>query len=152
MKILNLGQSLFEVVVALAVSTVIITALVALASNSIRNATFSKNNTVASRYAQEATEWLRSQRDNDPTVFLSNAQGVWCMQTLSWENPQRLCDAGEEISQTPFVRNISFSTGTFVVNGENKTLITANVSVSWNDAQGAHEVRNSTDFSDWRQR
>ena len=66
------GQSLFEVVVALAISTLVIIAVVSLAALSIRNTDFSKNKTLASKYAQDATEWLRGQRDADFDAFASN--------------------------------------------------------------------------------
>lgn len=152
MKSINRGQSLFEVVVALAISTVIITALVALATSSIRNATFSKNKTIASRYAQEATEWLRSERDKDPQAFQTKAlTAAWCMQALSWDMSGH-CNAGDEIFQTSFKREVAFTIDQVLVGSSNKTLIRTDVSVIWADAQGSHEVRNSTDFSDWRQR
>jgi len=48
---MNKGQSLFEVVVALAISALIIITLVSVVGNSIKNATFSKNKTLAANYA-----------------------------------------------------------------------------------------------------
>lgn len=147
------GQSLFEVVVALAISTVIIVALVSLASVSIRNAAFSRNKTISSRYVQETTEWLRSQRDENSAAFITNAQGTWCMPSLSWDTTlHRACLVDEVIPQTQFSRSVTFTTSTVVVSGVDKTLINAEVLVSWEDSQGIHDVRSSTDFSDWRQR
>lgn len=147
------GQSLFEVVVALAISTVIIVALVSLASVSIRNAAFSRNKTISSRFVQETTEWLRSQRDDDPTAFIANAQGTWCMPSLVWDTSlHRSCSIDEVIPQTQFTREITFTTNTVFVGGVDKTLINAEVLVFWEDSQGVHEVKSSTDFSDWRQR
>ncbi len=142
------GQSLFEVVVALGISALIIVGLVSLVSNSIRNSTFSKNKTVAARYSQELVEWLRGQRDNEIATFETNVQTpVWCFSTLAWSNIGT-CLVGEEIAGTPFKREASFSSTT--VNG--KTLVQADVVVYWEDAQGQHEVRNVTNFADWRQR
>lgn len=144
------GQSLFELVVALAVTAIIIVALVALVSSSIRNASYSKNNSLAAGYAQEATEWLRGQRDTSITTFLVYAQTPsWCLKSLSW-GLQRGCleDNNDEIAGTPFRRQVDFNITTVSL----KTVIEVDVTVSWNDSQGLHEVKNVTNFSDWRQR
>ena len=59
---LKKGQSLFEVVFAVAVSALIITAIVILAGNAVSNSTFSRNKALAGRFVQEAIEWLRKER------------------------------------------------------------------------------------------
>ena len=143
------GQSLFEIMLALAITTLIIVAIVALTATSIRNTTFSKNKTLATRYSQEATEWLRGERDADFEVFEGRALiPQYCLPSLSWVAATvGACGAGQEIIDTPFKREISFSIS--VVN--DKTLIQASINVYWTDAQGLHEVRSVTNFSDWRE-
>jgi len=143
------GQSLFEIILALAITTLIIVALVALTATSIRNTTFSKNKTLASRFSQEATEWLRGERDADFSAFETRTlTPLYCLPSLSWSAASiGACTSGQEIANTLFRREISFSSS--VVNG--KTLIQAGVRVYWNDAQGLHEVRSVTNFSDWRE-
>jgi len=148
MKYSQSGQSLFEVVVALAISALIIVTLVSLVSNSIQNATFSKNKALATSYAQEATEWLRGQRDTDVNTFEANAlTPTWCLQDLSWRNTGS-CDTGEEIASTPFTREVNFTVDT--VSG--KTVVEADIYVFWTDSLGLHQVVSATNFSDWRQR
>ena len=145
------GQSLFEVVVALAISTLVVIAVVSLAALSIRNTDFSKNKTLASKYAQEATEWLRGQRDSDFEVFYSNtipSPRTWCFKTLDF-NQAGVCGASSMIGETVFYREVEFTNG---LTSGGQTSIRARVSVYWTDAQGSHEVINSTDFTDWRQR
>ncbi|MFZ5932782.1 MAG: PulJ/GspJ family protein [Patescibacteria group bacterium] len=146
---LETGQSLFEIMLALAISTLIIVAIVVLTSNAIRNTTFSKNKTLATRYSQEATEWLRGERDTDFTAFESRAATpLYCFPALSWASATvGACGSGQEITDTIFKREISFSGS--VVNG--KTLVEAGVKVYWTDSQGLHEVRSVTNFSDWRE-
>jgi len=147
-KNLQLGQSLFEVVLALGVITAITVGIVSLTVNAIRNAAFSKNKTLAGRYAQEATEWLRNERDNDFAVFETHAQTtLWCFSGLNW-NKIGDCGGPDKIMDTPLLREVAFSTN--LISG--KTVIEASVRVYWDDAQGAHEVRSVTSFSDWRQR
>jgi len=148
---MNKGQSLFEVVVALAISALIITTIVSLVSNSIRNSTFSKNKTLAARYAEEATEWLRGERDREITAFRTNIQtslnSPRCFNSLSWSGIGA-CSPGEVIADTPFTREMTFSISLIGA----KDLIQADIVVFWNDSQGYHEVRSATNFGDWRQR
>jgi hypothetical protein len=142
------GQSLFEVVLALAVIALIVIGVVALATNSIKNTTFSKNKTLATKYAQEANEWLRGQRDENISIFRSRVvTPFWCLPDLNWgiKNP---CSAEDVVPQTLFVRNLSFLSSVEA----NKLIITATITVAWGDAAGYHEVKTITYFTDWRER
>lgn len=160
------GQSLFEVVVALAISALIIGAIVSLVTNSIRNSTFSKNQSMAASYSQQATEWLRGQRDADIETFIVNAGiGTWCLSAstlpatsvpLNWTGENihpGLCSDSETIPGTPLVREASFAvTRQLGIKGVDVAIVEVDVNVSWSDSQGTHRVTNSTNFSDWRQR
>ncbi len=148
------GQSLFEIVVALAVSTLIIVAIVALASTSIRNSSYSRNNTVATRYAQQTMEWLRSERDINWNDFyaVASATPSWCMTELDWtiSNAKPNCSDNEFIPDTFFYREVVFTAGTIDVSGVPKQYVDAFVKVYWVDSQGEHQVSSTTRFSDWR--
>lgn len=142
---MNKGQSLFEVLVAIGVSTLIVVAVVSLVANSIRNTTYSKNKTLAARYAQDATEWLRGQRDADIDDFKSKATGIYCFNTLYWGN--------HDACQADMTGNVLRREGSFrTIPMSGKTVIEADVTVYWDDAQGTHEVRSVTNFTDWRER
>lgn len=142
------GQSLFEVVLALGVITAITVGIVSLTVNAMRNAAFSKNKTLAGRYAQEATEWLRSQRDADFNDFSGRASGTYCLKNpIDWSTHTN-CSTSDYISETVLFRKVSFTT----TSPGGKIIIEADVVVYWSDAQGYHEVRSATSFTDWRQR
>ncbi|MEJ2347576.1 MAG: hypothetical protein P8Y17_00035 [Patescibacteria group bacterium] len=146
-KFSNYGQSLFEVVIALGLATLIIVAIVSLATNSIRNTSFSRDKTISTRYTQEATEWLRGQRDEDWDAFITNVTFcpappyTQCLDTLSWGD----CGScgSDELIENRFTREVSFSDIT-------ADSVSMEVKVSWSDSQGSHEVRNSTTLTDWR--
>lgn len=59
----QIGQSLLEMVVAIGVTTLVLTSLVAAVVISIRNAHFARNQSLATKYAQEAIEKIRIRRD-----------------------------------------------------------------------------------------
>lgn len=147
---MNKGQSLFEVVVAIGISALIIVAVVSLVTNSIRNATFSKNKSLASKYAQDAIEWLRGQRDLNASTFQNNSLITnWCLSDLSWAHSAKCDPTVDFIGDTIFIRDLTFSTPP---DPSGKTITYATVTVSWVDSQGTHSVISATEFTDWRER
>ncbi len=152
---MNKGQSLFELVIAIGISALIIVVLVSLVGNALQNAAFAKNGTLAGRFAQEATEWLRGQRDADTNLFVANVSSqpydaARCFNTLSWS---AIGPCGEDDKLADFfIRQITFKSVNGVVGGVTKNIIEADITVSWTDSKGLHQVTNATDFSDWRQR
>jgi len=157
------GQSLFEVVVALAISALVIVALVSLATNSIRTSIYSKNNSLATTYANQAIEWLRGERDRNMVNFntqayrfRSNIFKCFNSQPLAWPTgtgAAPVCPTsgtGSTISGTPFVRQLKFIIT--MTPAPVKTIYEADVTVSWTDSQGKHTVTSATVFTDWRQR
>lgn len=142
------GQSMFEVVIALFIIAMIIVGVVSLSTNSLSNSIFSRNKTLAGRYTQEALEWLRSQREEDLSIFLTNiSTPTYCFTTLAWTNPGA-CGSGEVITGTIFSREAIFSSS--VVSGKN--IIEVDISTSWSDSRGYHEARTITNLSDIREK
>lgn len=146
MKNLQQGQSLFEVVVALAIVTLVLIAMVALTAFSIRNTTFSKNKTLATRLAQETIEWLRGERDQDWQQFKEKAAvPFWCLKGLTWEAPETVagqCREGDFIPDSIFTREVHFT-------DVSDDSIEARVILYWTDGGGYHEVASSTIFTNW---
>jgi Tfp pilus assembly protein PilV len=136
------GQSLFEVVVAIAISALIIVALVSVTSNSIQNSSFSKNKSLASTYADQASEWLRGQRDADIRSFVAKATvsspSGYCLSDLSFTTavPDPVHDCLVTIPGTIFTRWVNLNVDT----ESGKDVITADVTVSWTDSQGVHRL------------
>lgn len=142
------GQSMFEVILALFIITLILVAVVILSTSSISNSISSRNKTLASKYTQEAIEWLRSEREADITNFRSKISiSNYCLNSLNlnWTNTG-VCGSSEIIPETVFLRQVNFTTS--LVSG--KLIITANVVTSWNDSKGIHEARTITYFTDTR--
>lgn len=66
------GQGLIEVLAALAVAMVVLTALSVAAVSSVRNATFAKNQSQATAYGRQAMESIRAYRDVNPQLFFQS--------------------------------------------------------------------------------
>ena len=144
------GQSFFEVVVALAVIAVVLITLVALATVSIRNSTFSRNKTLATRFTQDALEWLRAERGESFSLFAGKAGGennpmVWCVDTTppDWPTTFGSCDANQSVGDTIFTREVKLT-------NIDASTVQAEVTSSWSDSQGVHQVTSTTDLTKWQ--
>jgi Tfp pilus assembly protein PilV len=147
------GQSLFEVVVAIAISALIVVTLVSVTSNSIQNSSFSKNKSLAATYADQASEWIRSQRDTNIDILVTKATngGTFCLPDLSsWPASASDVASCTAISNTPFTRSVSLGVYSDLSSGKN--VISSDVLVTWQDSQGMHEVADDTTLVDLRQR
>lgn len=70
------GQTLIEVLVALAIGTIIVTAVTVMVVSSLINSQSSRNQNIATRYAQEGMENIRSIRSN----LASYTNVAYCLQ------------------------------------------------------------------------
>ena len=80
MKILSYarGQTLLEVLVALSVGILVLTAMTGAVLSSLANAQFSKNQNLATLYAQQGMENMRDLRNKNWTSF-SGYDGFYCL-------------------------------------------------------------------------
>lgn len=125
----NNGQSLIEMVVAIAVVVIVILALVAITTTSIRNAAFSRNQALATKYAQEWIEKARGLRDSQPESSFFVDGSCNASDTAGIFNRGRTCS--------------------LAIDGDKKTM-TVVVTVSWTDAQGTHKSELTTRLTNWK--
>jgi len=133
-NLLNSGQSLIELLVALTLIMLVVVAVVGLAAVSIKTSYFAKRETTAKRYAEEAMEWLREQKKSNWTDFLfakSTTTGQkYCFNSLSWSS------AG---ACTTTFGGIYKREATLLRSSDNKN-VTVTVVVSWTDSSGGHKT------------
>jgi len=136
------GQSLFELVVAIAISALIITAIVAVTANSINNSSYSRDKTLASAHVQEAMEWLRHERDINSEFKTKAIPGViYCLYSFTLSTPTT-CPDSQKIGEK-FTRELTF----LDCPSCQDNVVEVKVSVTWFDSKGLHEVSSSTDLS-----
>ncbi len=142
------GQTLLEVLVALAVVVLVIVALIKATTYSLKGSDFSKTQALATRYAQEAIEWTRAERDKswDNLADRSSADGsTYCLTSLSWPGAGGCSESGFLEADNRFKREVVLKN----VGGEGNR-IEVRVEVSWQDASGEHHSRLETYLSNWR--
>ena len=135
------GQTLVELVVVLAIVGMIVTGIVSITAISVRNARFTKDQASASRYTQEAMEWIRQQRDTNWSTFSARSGRTYCMNFLYWDitNP---CTGSQVVPNTTYIRTATLIT-------LDASSIQVEVEVSWTDARGSHQSRMSTILTSW---
>ena len=73
------GSILIEAIIALTVIVVLMTALVSALVASLSSSNFSKNQTIATGYAQDGLEKFRALRDQDYDAFRNFPTGYYCL-------------------------------------------------------------------------
>jgi len=146
------GQSIIEAAVAIAVGSLIVTALVGLGIGALRSAAVSKNRSLATSYAQEAMEAIRSIRDRGYSGLAE------CCEVSDPCTPDTPCDPCEldppgsqwECSSGPGETLDSIFTRRFSIYEESTGQLKISVSVEWTDSAGYHQVVLDSYLTDWR--
>lgn len=81
MKIMKKSFSLIEVLVFVTIFSLFFVAAATVVVVSLRNMKTSEHKIIATRYAEELLEWLRSQKEIDWNVFNSSHSGTYCFST-----------------------------------------------------------------------
>ena len=132
----NTGQSLVEMVVAIAVVLLVILALVAVTTVSVRNASFSRNQALATKYAQEAVEKVRAYRDqNSWSDFTSNCETF----SLNLSMPSSFTLSRD--CYQPGISNNCSNAG---------DICEVKITISWTDAKGTHKSELTTRLAKWK--
>jgi Tfp pilus assembly protein PilV len=124
------GQSLVEALVALAAAVVIVSAIAVAVITSVNNSDFSKNQNLATQYAQEGIEILRNLSQSDWAIF-STYSGTYC---LNQNSATLTTPSGATCTQNInsfFVRQAVINQGSSSCSSNTKV----SVSVAWADGK-----------------
>lgn len=134
----NSGNSFVEVVIVVTLVVVVVTALVAGTIASLKSTNFTTLKSRATKYAQEAIEIARDERDSSWNTFAARGNQVWCLDKNGvWSTAP--CSVNVD---NTFTRSLNF-----VVSG-NGMEVTA--LVTWKDGAGNHTSQIQTYFTQWR--
>ena len=146
------GQTLVEILVAIAMVVLVLVAVVGRSVDSVRNSIFSRNEILATRFAQEGIEWDRSQRDrlgwNAFVAALDSNPVTYCVLDLSQKIEDLTSGACTgTISGTVFTREVSLNYQDEP--NPNGDFVDVTVTVSWTDRIGDHTSNLGTRLSQW---
>jgi len=147
------GQSLFEVVFAIGVAAVVLVGVVSLSTVSVRNTDFSKNNAIATKYAQEGGEWLRQKRDESWTNFIDSFTSSGYINL--GDNFVTSSPAIDTVFSRRFKTTCNILSGASVTPtacgpGSSANSVDVFIEVYWTDGNGTHTVNNVTTLTSWR--
>ncbi len=135
------GQTLAEIVVALAIVILLVVGLIVGTTSSVRSTDQGRMRSLAVKYNQEALELVRQKRDSDWDVFAAYS-GLWCIDKEGVWSQASLCPAN--IDNT-FTRSVVFTWNA----GASRMDIVA--TVSWPDGATVHKSELVTFFTQWLQ-
>jgi prepilin-type N-terminal cleavage/methylation domain-containing protein len=121
------GQTLIEVLIALSIAVVVITAITWLSISSLNNAQSSRNQDQATKYAQEGMELVRKIRNSSYTTF-AGYNGTYCLpKGQTTFSAQGSCTTPN--IDTTFIRSVQINANTGCGVGLSRVVVT----VSWSD-------------------
>ena len=142
------------------VAVLILAGIVHIITLSIRNTTFARTQAEATRYAKDAVEWLKKEKDKGWSVFQTNAQlpsggapstKYFCFTAdplaLPWPSEALRCvtsDDDDKISGTQFWREVKFAQ-------KDATTVDVLVTITWEGSAGKHSSTISTKLTNWRE-
>lgn len=130
------GQTLIEVLLALGTAVVVLSATVVAVLSALNNAQFSKNQNIATQYAQEGMEVMRKMRNSNWST-LSALNGAYCLDqnkvllSRSGSVPQGCAGGSSTNGQNVgiYARRVDVVKDSAECGGSNQIKVT--VSVSW---------------------
>lgn len=132
------GQTLLEVLVALSVGVLVLVAMTAVILSSLSNAQFSKNQNLATLFAQQGMEMVRDLRNKNWTSFAAY-DGFYCLAKDGSLTAGSNCAGNIDGF---FTRQIRFENLAV-----DKRRIT--VTVSFTDSKGEHKSELISIFTNW---
>ncbi len=126
---------------ALGAGVLIVVAIVGGLVMAGKNSQFAKNQNLATRYAQEGVELIRSQRD----------KLGWVAFHANFTQPQCISASGTFSALSggcPKIASLFTRSATFVDDGTGLNM-TVSVTVSWQDSSGTHESSQTTVLTSW---
>ncbi|MBU1322439.1 hypothetical protein KKE48_03345 [Patescibacteria group bacterium] len=135
----NLGQSLIEVVVAVGMIALLLTAVLALISLSVKNSRLAKDRTIAVGLAQQGVELMRTYRDYSFTDLSGQADGSVYNLAENWTvGPLLISPCLTKNIYTYYTRCVKLSPGIEVI-----------VTVDWQEGSQNFQTVQSTNLSLW---
>jgi|SRR3989338_1164753 len=141
----SLGQSLIEVVISIAIAAILAISLITTTLITQKTSQSAKNNTEATKLAQEWVEQLRVFRDRHDFADLdTNA----CRLDTSKPKPDEWALGGQVCPVDVVLGTVTFHRLLIIEDLDpNKKLVT--ILVTWEESGGQKEVKHETIFSNW---
>ena len=133
-----------EVLVFVVVVSIFFTSAASISSYMIRAAKINERKIMATRYAEELSEWMRSEKETDWVAFASHSDvsgtTQHCFGTLSWSSGS--CNINTVLSRRAYLKQVK-DPSNFVYQVE------ISIEVYWTEAGKNYTVPLKTTYSIW---
>ena len=132
------GFSLIEVLIFISILSLFFVVAAAVTTASLRNMKINEHKILATRYAEELLEWLRSEKEKDSDTFVNSLlyDSTICFNELNWHN-----DCNDQEIDKIFTRKATI--------GHPMDKVTISIEVSWSEPGGTYMVPINTVFTVW---
>ena len=138
------GQTLLELLVALSVGIIIVTAVTVSILSSLSGSQFNRDQSLATSYAQDGMENIRKLRDQNWSTF-AGINGTFCMDKSFALSPASGCASAPNVDNT-FIREVTVQSNGCASNASKVT-----VQVQWTDgecpASGSNQFCHKTELN-----
>lgn len=142
----NSGFTIVEILVAVAVISVVFTSLISIAATSLRNSNVNIRKTIGAHMADGLQEWIRWKKEDDWNDFVTR-QGTWCFNTDpigdNWPS------ASANGACAGFASKNNFRYKRQVIISTSGDVISSRVDYFWDDTNLNNKVINETYYSQW---
>ncbi len=136
------GFSLIEVLIFVSVLALFFVVAVAVTTATLRNMQVNEHKIIATHYAEELSNWLTSQKEEDWNTFVNYASSTpYCFKSLNWPASPAACSATDQIAGTIYTRQAT-------VDGDT-TQMKASITVSWSEGGNKYSVPINTVYQLW---
>lgn len=138
------GFTIIEVLVAVAIVSVIFTSLISIAAISLRNSNINIRKTVGAHMADGLQEWIKGEKEDDWETFIGKT-GTWCFNEpliTDWPSEGE-CDHDGFGS----INNFNYKRSVTITN--NGDVYKSKVTFYWDETNLNNTVVNETYYSQW---
>ena len=143
------GATLVETLVAIALASVVLTAVVGMVVSAVATSTLSKSRTTATRLSEEGIEVARKTRDRTDWDSFYNTyvnSNIWKVDQVAGDII--LNTSGSSLPTLPFTRTVEFSNASNPVGSRDRVQVISKV--TWNDKGKLQEVKLVSFLTKWR--
>jgi len=145
----NKGQSLIEIVAALGIILLILTGVITATTFSIKSSRFSKTQSMATKYANEMNEWIRSQRDTTSWTEFRDSRSSLDPGTTYCFNDTPTSWPSSGLCPGYALKSMFKRQATLINEGGAQNKITIKIEVEWQDESGIHKSELETFLTEW---
>jgi len=116
--------TLAEVLVFVTILSLFFISAVTITTFNLRNLKVQEHKILATRYAEEGSEWVKQEKEDDWQVFITRTGTSYCLNSLSWTSG--LCSTFSLGTPAIFKRDLQI-----VNSGSPVNRVTTNLTVGW---------------------